>query len=442
MDGIGFESGQELTRKDIDNLSKRADYKQRQFKGKRSAEDGYTGKRIFTSARGEGVGRTKPRFHSTSTTANVDHVVPLKQLIKRYEKLVPEEDIERIANSDYNLVVTNEALNKAKGGKNNVEYLLKQLEKQDPEDAATTLRMIAEQLKAETCIAGEITIYLTKHSGKLFLSGAAESLAVSAVPLTVRATQDLVKVAHGEMTMEEATKEITALGASIAVVGGTKKIATEALGEVLRNLAEQDNEIARRLLEFAGSNQFGPAMVVVSSITRATGKYLSGEISGEALFQEIAQDSITQIAGMLASTEVIAFLGLSGGPATAAAVITAMLVSAVCTTICEGVAALQQETKTNREIQRVADEAAHAIRLQQEELRELIGKDRQEWLATMNDVFQTIAAGIMSDDLQKTNQGLMELMSTYNRTVHLYQSGDEVMQGLLDMRTGKAKKLI
>lgn len=121
MDGVGFESGQELTRRDIDNLSRRADYKQRQFKGKRSATDSYTGKRIFTSAHGEGVGRESPRFHPADTTTNVDHIVPIDRLIKRYGKWIPAKELRQIANADFNLVITNEALNKTKGSKTNIQ---------------------------------------------------------------------------------------------------------------------------------------------------------------------------------------------------------------------------------------------------------------------------------------------------------------------------------
>lgn len=85
-----------------------------------------------------------------------------------------------------------------------IEYLLKQLENQKPEDAATILRMILQQLGAETYITGKATIYLTKCSGKLFVSGALDSLTALAVSLTVHATQNLVKVAQGEMTIENA----------------------------------------------------------------------------------------------------------------------------------------------------------------------------------------------------------------------------------------------
>ncbi len=442
MESIGYHSGQDLTRQDVDDLPRRKKYKEEKFQGKQSTVDGYTGGKVFYSPYGKGKGRGSPRAHPTSTASNIDHIIPIDELIDRYGDWVPADVLKRIANSDYNLVVTNEELNKSKGGKSNIEFLLDELKKKEPEEAATALRMIATHLTGETHVTKDVTIYLVGYSGQLFVCGALDSLAASAVPLTVLATQDLVKVACGDMTTEEAAKEIAAVSATIAVAGGTKKIATEALGGALRNLAKEDSKVAQQLLEFSGSNQFGPALVVVSSIARSTGRYLSGEISAETLFRQVAQDSTAQIASMLASSEVVAFLGLSGGPAMAAAVLTSMLVSAVCSTIFEGAAELERERKVNREIQQVANEARRAIRLQQEELKQLIEDDRQAWLETMNNIFQTIAAGIMNNDLQKTNQGLTELMSTYNRTVHLYRSGDEALLDLLQMRRGENKKLI
>lgn len=115
---------QKVTRAQVDNPYQRnigADsYKNRQFDGGRVAVDQYTGKNVYYSERGIQKTRNDPRHYTTKTTSNIDHVTPIDVLIERYGDSVPTEDLKRIANADYNLVLTNEALNKQKGGLTNL----------------------------------------------------------------------------------------------------------------------------------------------------------------------------------------------------------------------------------------------------------------------------------------------------------------------------------
>lgn len=55
--------------------------------------------------------------------ANLDHVVPRKELFENQRRKQANLDVAELANKDENLKATNEALNKAKGAKTNEEYL-------------------------------------------------------------------------------------------------------------------------------------------------------------------------------------------------------------------------------------------------------------------------------------------------------------------------------
>ena len=104
----------DIKRQDIDDFGKRNSnkdsYKNRYFDGKRSAIDEYTGERVFYSSKGH---------YTTKKTANVDHIVPLDQLIKQYGNEISKSDLKRIANADSIFAITNEALNSAKSKSKN-----------------------------------------------------------------------------------------------------------------------------------------------------------------------------------------------------------------------------------------------------------------------------------------------------------------------------------
>ena len=168
-------SESKIERSQVDNPYQRNlspdSFKNRSFDGGRITTDAYTGKQVYYSANGVSRSGNDARHYTTKTTSNVDHVTPIDVLIERYGDKIPVEDLKIIANSDYNLAITNEALNKQKGGMTNLEFLLQQLKNGTPENAETTIRMLSAQLKSETNIKVDISellvIFAFHSSGKM-----------------------------------------------------------------------------------------------------------------------------------------------------------------------------------------------------------------------------------------------------------------------------------
>lgn len=127
----------------IDDLLSRGIIKDEYFNGKRSATDEYTGERIFDGNKPGGVNK-----HNTLNKANVDHVVSIHQINKKYGDLDEYQRTE-LANSRENLAVTNEHLNKAKGSMSNREFIKSQRDKGQPLDRTTERNMRNRQTKAE-----------------------------------------------------------------------------------------------------------------------------------------------------------------------------------------------------------------------------------------------------------------------------------------------------
>lgn len=434
-----MEEEKKITRSQVDDVYKRNiskdSYKNRKFDGKRVTKDEYGGKDVYYSSKGEGKGADTPRHYSTERTSNTDHVTPTDVLIERFGKILSPEDIREIANSDFNLVITNEARNKRKGKQTNLEYLISQIEKGDPENAETTIKMLIHQLKSEGCITIELTKkgiqYIgsaTVKAGDIILKSAQEAIATAAIPLVIRGCQDLVYVTNGDMTFKEAINDMGTLGLSIAASGG----GTHALYALSTALQNSSNELIKN---FAKANQIGNILVVASIVARATGKYIDGEVDGEGFFREISQDGMGLIAGMIASNTVNTLLigSTLAGPAAA---IAAMVASAVCQEIHAQAMKFVQEKKANDEIRAIAAAASRGIQEQQEELYRMMDESHAEWANEMNEIFQGIAVGLANNDLSQTNRGLRQLAKSYSEQVSLYDNGEDLIDDLISARNG------
>lgn len=439
-------SDAKIERSQVDNPYQRNlspdSFKNRSFDGGRITTDAYTGKQVYYSANGVSHSGKDARHYTTKTTSNVDHITPIDVLIERYGDKIPVEDLKIIANSDYNLAITNEALNKQKGGMTNLEFLIKQLENGTPENAETTIRMLSAQLKSETHIKVDITKLIVKEigcsglttvqtAGKVFAQGASDALAASVIPLVIKGTQDLCHVASGDMTLKEAAEDVGKLGGSILASGGTTRLATYALSHSLK---DSENEI---LVKFAEVNQIGTVLVVGSLVAKAAGKYLSGEIDGIGFVEEIGQNGLSMISGMLASKAVVSLLGGATGLAAAAApVLAAMIASAACSEIYSKAKKALQEQRDNLEIQRIADTASAEIARQQIELKHLMGESHAKWVDNMRVAFEKIASGLTDGNVSQTKDGLCQIMSLYHVNASLYQNGDAALDDLIAFRNG------
>ncbi|MBP3887728.1 MAG: hypothetical protein J6F30_08790, partial [Cellulosilyticum sp.] len=152
---------EDFTRQDIDDYARRNtkkdSYKNRVFDGKRTTFDEYTGEKLYYSSKGQASIGSQRHF-TTKTTANVDHVVPLDQIKNKYSGKVSKAQLKRIANSDHNLAVTSESLNKSKSNMSNHEYLYKQLKKGTPESITTTYNMLHKEIVASITMSADVNI--------------------------------------------------------------------------------------------------------------------------------------------------------------------------------------------------------------------------------------------------------------------------------------------
>lgn len=346
-------------------------------------------------------GKARASHHS----AQADHIDPIKNAHSRIkdsplDTLITDEDLKEVINRQDNFQEKSAHDNASKqadsGG-----FL--------PEKK-TEIRVLQKSVQ---------------NIGKEFTQGAKDALAASAIPLVIRGSQDLLRVAQGEMSLEEAVDDIGKLGISVAASGGTIRTASFALSSALK---DNSNPLIQQLSDV---NQIGTVLVIGSIVVRAAGKYLEGEVDASGFFKEITEDGLSLASGMLASKAAAVLLG---GGATAAPVLAAMIASAACSEIYSYAKKIEEEKRANEEIRSIAKSATTAIQQQQEKLHQLLEEDHRQWAQQMTDIFQIIADGITNSDLDRTNEGLQQLLDSYNCQVKLYSKDDSLTEDLLNAR--------
>lgn len=422
----------EYRRELLDSDKRKREYKEKVFKGKKTYKDRITGKNLHKSQKA-----AQQKYHMKNAdgaiiskkwgdySVETDHVISLKELHERTKDnpFLSDEDLKEIANQDYNYRATSKSFNASKGEKSDFEVIA------DPDSELTVGgkgELLKGKLVAELNVNAALAARTIKNAGKIFENGAQNALAASAVPLVIRGSQDLIRLANGEMTMKEAMEDVGSLGLSIAASGGSMRVATYALGATLRN---SENELLKK---FANANEIGTVLVVGSIVARAAGKYLEGEVDAEGFFEEIGESGLSLACGMLLSKTIALVV-----PGAIAPAIAAMVASAVCQEIHAQAMKFVQGKKANEEIQAIAAAASRGIQEQQEELYRLMDESHAEWANEMNGIFQGIAVGLANNDLSQTNKCLRQLAKSYSAQVSLYDNGEDLIDDLISARNGE-----
>ncbi len=406
----------DIKRQDIDDFGKRNSnkdsYKNRYFDGKRSAIDEYTGERVFYSSKGH---------YTTKTTANIDHVIPIDQLTKRYGKDVSKAELKSIANSDYNLATTSEALNKAKSNMSNHEYLWKKLKNGDPEDFTTTYNMLHKEASSETAVFARVKTSkistkvkkLTKNNidfnpsksvGKAVNAGTASAL----IALTISSCNNLAQIAAGEKSIGEAVKDIAFDSGSSFVSSAGVSLMQDGVVNICKEYASKD--IAKFVAQDLPIAEITTAVMVGRSVLRC----LNGEITEE----ECATEIILNGAGYFAFKIGM----LCGGPA--GAVVASLIVSQISATILKYQQEKKIAAKRMAQFNRIVSDALIALEKQKNILADFREKEREKLAKAFNTGFEYIQLSILQNNVDGITDGLNCILSVFNEKC-AFQSLDE-----------------
>jgi len=405
----------ELTRKDIDDVGRRkyrnGSYMNRYFNEKRTAQDEYTGKKLYYAKQGK---------YTTKTTANVDHVVPIGKLKEKYDESLTKSELKDIANSDYNLAITSERLNKSKNDQDNHEYLIRQLKDGKPENALTTYNMLKMEVQSKisqgTQVATIKTVKnissaielkkidvqeVTKVSGQVTGNAAGAGASAALMSMTVSGLNNIALVASGEKTPKQAVIDVTKDTGGSFISGAGH----ELLQTTVKGIAKSggNKQIAALLREGLPIAEISSAIMIGNSIVR----FIDDDIS----FEQCATEIIMNGAGAIAYT----FGMVLGGPA--GAIVASIVTAKICEAVIEyrGIKKMTEERLAK--VNSIAAEALAEIEYQRNVLKNIITKKFAMWDVQFNKSFEEIFYATMSNDANGIARGLDRVLTVFGQNI-------------------------
>jgi len=410
-----------IQRKDIDDYGRRNSnndsYKNRSFIGKRTTMDEYTGEKLYYSSKGITAKSEQSRHFTTKKTANVDHIVPIDQMISKYGKDISKEQLKRITNSDYNLAITSESLNKSKSNMSNHKYLYKQFREGTPENIITTYNMLQKEVSATTAVTADITVTkvsetvgkatnINKKSLKNVTlkvgnsTGSAVNSGTSAalMSLTVSSINNIVLVATGEKDLDVALKDVAndTSGSFVSAVG--LDLAQHAISDVANHFGNL--EVTKILSKDLPIAEISTMIMVGNSVVR----YINDDISAEECVTEIIMNG----AGALAY-----HLGMmAGGPA--GAIITSIIVGQISKIVLEYKQFKKINTEKEIQINNIVKDALIEMERQRCKLENIMNEEFKKWDNAFNNGYKQIFISALDNNVEGISQGINSILYEFN----------------------------
>lgn len=418
------EQKKKISRKELDDVGKRNtnknSYRYRKFNGQDTMLDEYTGKPIHISAKlpdsAYGHGR-----RPTDVTANTDHIVSIDKIREQYgwmldKEIITTQDLKKITNSDYNLAEISERLNKAKGGMDNHQYLIKKLKEGSPEDFNTTFTMLQLEAASKIAMGFNTTsvalnnsidkkIKINKNALNEIANINARSVAVGTesaiMTLSTSTVNNIVQLARKEKDVGEAISDIAkSAGDSFISSAGvdmlqsamrecSKKIPNEALKNILtKNLPIQ---------------QISAIITTGGSIVR----YLNDDITADECVVELVLNGL--------GTLVYTAGSILGGPA--GAILSTIVVSEMNRCIIKYYQEVEMAREREKRFLRLTREALIVMEQQRKELQAMIDESNKEFHDSVDRGFEKLFISALNFDAAGIAGGLDSIMSVIGQHV-------------------------
>ena len=380
--------------REIDDLDKRRKYKQEVFGGKKSTTDDYTGGRVFAGNRKDAL-----RKHPSATTSDTDHITPIDVVKGRYGDLTEEQQRAIANNSKHNYATVNSKLNRSKGQLENHDYLIRQAKKGTPENASTTVRMLAKEVDSRLVMKAEGTVYRIENSLD------AGKIAVMSKSFNVM-TKAAAQIESGE---KEAAEAIVDAAKEVTVYTGqyvaTDVIRKELVGDASEIISRINPRLYQELLK--KSVKISEAIAMTALVADSFSKLIKDEISSDEFIVEVSCAGITYLASQI---------GIAiGGP------VGSIAASLACSLVTESVICIHRDYKSIAKEQSIylsrlnviADEMIQGLHEQRTALKQLVEAEQLVWNTTADEGLDLIFSGAVSNDLDSISSGLDKILNLF-----------------------------
>lgn len=424
--GITKEYSKENRQRLWDSQKGKADYKNNIFADKETYLDPISGKVLHKSqnaaqnkyhmknSNGENIS-TKWAEHSAET----DHINSLKDVhdIVKHNPFLSDSDFKEIMNSDENYRILSKKQNTSKGEQSDWKIIT---DKSNDLPSESRVYMAKEKVKSDIALSSRFTVRTVENAGKEFAIGAKDTLVKSAIPLTAEAVRKLCKVANGEESLEDATREMGKVVIDVSVAGGTNKLLLDVANTQLSN---SKNAVFSKL---ANTNVAAQIITVAAVVKDSAVKYINGEINEEEFINEVGVKGATMVAGMIGG-EIGAILGGIVGivalPGVVGTIITTVACSAIVSVYNTSKQLNEYKLKENQ-IKRIELEALKEMENQRNILKTLIKEKYEKWDETCTLGFEAIFVSTFNNDIDGISSGINQILSIIGETV-MFSSREE-----------------
>lgn len=394
-------------RNELDDIGKRKLYESRVLNGRTTTIDAYTGNKIYKNNR-----------YTPHRRLNTDHVIPIKQGYSLYGDYLTVKELREILAQDYNLAITNERLNKAKGCKSNLKFIIDNFGNLDSydlnvigitkmllygtnanfnfnKDAVT--KILSNNIRSCEIKLNDISQSSNKNIKDLKLNDEMKFMLYSTA---LSSAQILYRSYNGKLTRSETAKEIA-------------KETGLMIGSVI--IDEMLNEIGK-LLEKEGLGnvtEFINIQSIVTSINSSITimRYINSEIDGYQCINSLIFNII--------KSPLYAIAYAAGGPL--AALITTSIVSDIQYKISAWIIEWQSEVRLSKKQMRRYDKLI-------EDFNNKINSDRSvisKYIEKQNHLFDSqvlngyynLCFSIKNDNSKGITDGLNQILKYFNKEV-------------------------
>ncbi|EJE7236436.1 hypothetical protein FC820_06625 [Clostridium sporogenes] len=438
--GITQEYNKQNRDKLWDSKEKKVAYKEKVFDENQTYKDPISGKVLHKSQKA-----AQNKYHmknsegeNTSTkwaehSAETDHINALKDVhnVAKHNPFLSDSDFKEIMNSDENYRILSKRDNTSKGEKNDWQIIT---DKDSGMSSWARVQMAKEKIGSDIALKGKFAVRTVKNIGNEFATGAKDTLVKSAIPLTAEAVRKLCKVANGEESLGDVTKEMGKVVVDVAVAGGTNNLVLDVVNSQLRN---SKNAVFSKL---ANSNEVAQIITVAMIVKESAVKYINGEIDGKEFIDEVGVKGATMVAGMIggaiggeigailggiAGTVALPGVGTAGG-VVAGKVIGEILGTIITTVACSAIVSVYNTSKhlndyklKETQIRKLEAEALKEMENQRDKFRSIVEREHKYWDDEIQNGFNMILSSTCEQtfNLQGVTDGLDKILALFGNSI-------------------------
>lgn len=397
-----------------DSASAKVNAKQELFKQGKIVRDPNSGAELLLRKQDAKL-KYGPKW--TEHLAETDHIVPVQKVHQEYKNdaWISDADIRDVTNDTDNLQVISRQQNNAKRAKTNEEFYGNEEYLEDKGiklSAKARKKAIETGEKAQQDIDRKMLGKKISNIGKEFHnSGLQGAYSAGAMTAAISATNNIVAVIKGEVTPEEALKNVakdtvTSASTSYMVTGSTAVIA--------QSLSRSSSPFIRSLVK---SNVPGQVVSAVMATGGTLMKYCKGEINTRECIVELGQTGVSICATGYAMAVGQAIIPIPFVGAAVGAMVGAAMSGGLWRDLQAAIDSSDRARAEYEEAKRLSEQVR--ARLKQE--REAFEKATQVLFAeraqAINEGFALICEASQDDDFDMLTAGLDTIARAFDKDI-------------------------